>query len=151
MMNETNQMIALKTPQMSTNLVISMPEDVQAKLDELVADSYALDDMIAFIEEYGNDNFIQFYEEYVENGENYSYDAVDAFVDEFGIDCIAHFTDAYYGQYDSEEEFAEQYVSDCYAINLNDTPVIVYLSATWNTNLQYDFAFNDGFLFNKNY
>ena len=142
-------MIALKTPQMSTNLVISMPDDVQAKLDELVADSYALDDMIAFIEEHGNDNFIQFYEEYCDNGENYSYDAVDAFVDEFGIDAIAHFSDAYYGQYDSEEEFAEQFTCDVYG----EPPahLVVDWTATWESNLRYDFAFNGGYVFNNNY
>ena len=144
-------MIALKTPQMSTNLVISMPDDVQAKLDELVADSYALDDMIAFIEEYGNDNFIQFYEEYVEQGEEYSYDAVDAFIDHFGIQEVARFQDAYYGQFDSEEDFAQQYVNDCYPINLDDTPIVVDWSATWNSNFRYDFSFNNGYVFNANY
>jgi N-methylhydantoinase B/oxoprolinase/acetone carboxylase alpha subunit len=142
MKNQTTQMTAT---------VVTYPANVQQKIDELVAENYALDDIVDFIDVYGNDDFVEYYEEYCENGENYSYDAVDAFVDEFGIECIAHFTDAYYGQYDSEEEFAEQYVSDCYAINLNDTPVIVDWSATWNTNLQYDFAFNDGFVFNKNY
>ncbi len=146
---QTNQMIALKTPQMSTNLVISMPEDVQAKLDELVEDSFALDDMIAFIEEYGNDNFLNFYEEYCDNGENYCYEAVDAFVDEFGIDAIAHFTDVYYGQYDSEEEFAEQFTVDVYG----EPPahLVVDWTATWQSNLRYDFAFNNGYVFNNNY
>jgi hypothetical protein len=149
MMNETTEMIALKTPQMSTNLVISMPDDVQAKLDELVEQSFALDDMIAFIEEHGNDNFIQFYEEYVENGENYSYEAVDAFVDEFGMECIGHFTDAYYGEYDSEEQFAEQFTVDVYgepAVHL-----VVDWSATWESNLRYDFTFNNGYVFCNNF
>ncbi len=136
---------------MTQVLATSIPQNVQEMIDELKVQNYYEEDMIAFIEQFGNDNFLNFYEEYVQNGEDYSYDAVDAFVDEFGIDCIADFTDAYYGQYDSEEDFAEQYVSDCYAINLNDTPVVVDWSATWNCNLQYDFAFNDGFVFNKNY
>ena len=142
-------MIALKTPKMSTNLVISMPQDVQAKLDELVEESYAVEDMIAFIEDYGNDNFIQFYEEYVKQGENYCYEAVDAFIAEFDIDCIAHFDDAYYGQYDSEEEFAEQFTDEVYG----EPPahLVVDWTATWESNLRYDFAFNDGFVFNKNY
>jgi hypothetical protein len=146
---QTNQMIALKTPKMSTNLVISMPQDVQAKLDELVEESYAVEDMIAFIEDYGNDNFIQFYEEYVKQGENYCYEAVDAFIAEFDIDCIAHFDDAYYGQYDSEEEFAEQFTDEVYG----EPPahLVVDWTATWESNLRYDFAFNDGFVFNKNY
>ena len=133
---------------MTTNIIISMPEDVQAKIDELKDENYYEGDMIAFIEEHGNDNFLEFYEEYVQCGEDYSYDAVEAFVGEFGIECIANFTDAYYGQYDSEEQFAEQFVSDCYPINLDDTPIVVDWTATWESNLRYDFHFVDGFVFN---
>ena len=133
---------------MTTNIIISMPEDVQAKIDELKEENYYEGDMIAFIEEHGNDNFLEFYEEYVQCGEDYSYDAVEAFVGEFGIECIANFTDAYYGQYDSEEQFAEQFVSDCYPINLDDTPIVVDWTATWESNLRYDFHFVDGFVFN---
>jgi hypothetical protein len=151
MMNETNQMIALKTPQMSTDSDIIIPQDVQDKIDDLTDARYALDDMIAFIEEYGNDNFIQFYEEYVQNGEDYCYEAVDAFVDEFGMQCIEHFSDAYQGSYQSEEDFAEQYCTDVYGFNQEDAPVVVDWSATWNCNLRYDFAFNDGYVFNNNF
>jgi N-methylhydantoinase B/oxoprolinase/acetone carboxylase alpha subunit len=139
-----------KTNQM-TATVVTYPANVQQKIDELVADNYALDDIVEFIEENGNDNFVEYYEEYCENGENYSYDAVDAFVDEFGIECIAHFTDAYYGEYDSEEQFAEQFCTDCYPINLDDTPIVVDWTATWNCNLRYDFSFNGGYVFHKNY
>ena len=139
-----------QTTEMNTS-VVTYPANVQQKIDELVAENYAIDDIVEFINENGNDNFVEYYEEYVQCGEDYSYDAVDAFVNEFGIECIAHFTDAYYGQYDSEEDFAEQFVTDVYALNLNDTPVVVDWTATWESNLRYDFAFNDGFVFNKNY
>ena len=132
-----------------TATVVTYPANVQQKIDELVADNYALDDIVEFIEENGNDNFVEYYEEYCENGENYSYDAVDAFVDEFGIECIAHFTDAYYGQYDSEEEFAEQFTGDVYG----EPPahLVVDWTATWESNLRYDFSFNDGYVFHKNF
>ena len=140
MKNQTNEMTAT---------VVTYPANVQQKIDELVADNYALDDIVEFIEENGNDNFVEYYEEYCENGENYSYDAVDAFVDEFGIECIAHFTDAYYGQYDSEEEFAEQFTGDVYG----EPPahLVVDWTATWESNLRYDFSFNDGYVFHKNF
>ena len=142
-------MIALQTPEMSTDSVITFPQDVQDKIDDLTDARYALDDMVAFIEEYGNDNFIQFYEEYVENGENYCYEAVDAFIDEFGIENIEHFTDAYYGQYDSEEQFAEQYTGDVYG----EPPshLVIDWQQTWATNLSYDYAFNDGYVFVSNF
>jgi hypothetical protein len=142
MKNQTTEMTAT---------VVTYPANVQQKIDELVADNYALDDIVDFIDVYGNDDFVEFYEEYCENGENYSYDAVDAFVDEFGIECIAHFTDAYYGQYDSEEDFAEQFCADVYNFNADNTPIVVDWTATWNCNLRYDFSFADGYIFNKNY
>jgi hypothetical protein len=140
MKNQTTQMTAT---------VVTYPANVQQKIDELVAENYALDDIVDFIDVYGNDDFVEYYEEYCENGENYSYDAVDAFVDEFGIECIAHFSDAYYGEYDSEEDFAEQFTADVYG----EPPahLVVDWSATWNCNLRYDFSFNGGYVFNKNY
>ena len=142
-------MISLKTPEMSTNSVITFPQDVQDKIDDLTDARYAQDDMVAFIEEYGNDNFIQFYEEYVENGEEYDYDVVDVFVEEFGIQNIEHFQDAYNGQYDSEEEFAEQYTNDVYG----EPPahLVIDWQQTWATNLSYDFTFADGYIFHSNF
>jgi N-methylhydantoinase B/oxoprolinase/acetone carboxylase alpha subunit len=142
MKNQTNEMTAT---------VVTYPANVQQKIDELVEQNYAIDDIVEFINENGNDNFLEYYEEYVQNGEDYCYEAVDAFVDEFGIECIAHFTDAYYGEYDSEEQFAEQYCTDCYPINLDDTSIIVDWTKTWNCNLRYDFSFNDGYVFHKNF
>jgi hypothetical protein len=138
-----------QTTEMTQVLVTSSPQNVQEMIDELKVQNYYEEDMIAFIEQFGNDNFLNFYEEYVQNGEDYSYDAVDAFIDEFGIDCIAHFTDAYYGQYDSEEEFAEQFTVDVYG----EPPahLVVDWTATWQSNLRYDFAFNNGYVFNNNY
>ena len=136
---------------MTATVVITISDDVQAKLDELVAENYALDDMIEFIQENGEENFLEFYEEYVQCGEDYSYDAVEAFVGEFGIECIANFTDAYYGQYDSEEQFAEQFVGDCYHNQLQDLPIVIDWTATWESNLRYDFSFADGFVFHKNF
>ena len=134
-----------------TATVVTYPANVQQKIDELVEENYALDDIVDFIDVYGNDNFLEFYEEYVQQGEDYSYDAVDAFVDEFGIDAIGHFTDAYYGEYDSEVDFAEQYMLDVHNFNAENVPVVVDWQATWDTNLRYDFSYVRGFVFNNNY
>lgn len=131
--------------------VVTFSSEVQAKIDELKEQNYHDEDMFDFINEHGSDNFIAYYEEYVEQGEDFTYDAVDAFVDEFGIECIAHFTDAYYGQYDSEEQFAQQFIDDCYPNSLQDMPVVIDWSATWNCNLRYDFSFADGYVFHNNF
>jgi hypothetical protein len=90
------------------------------KIEELIADSYALEDIVEFIDENSEANFRSYYQNYVEIGEEYSYEAVDAFIDQFGIHSLVgdNFQDAYRGQYDSKADYAESYVSDCYVVDL---------------------------------
>jgi len=90
------------------------------KIEKLLADSYALEDIVEFIDENSEANFRSYYQNYVEIGEEYSYEAVDAFIDQFGIHSLVgdNFQDAYRGQYDSKADYAESYVSDCYVIDL---------------------------------
>ena len=90
------------------------------KIEELLADSYALEDIVEFIDENSEANFRSYYQNYVEIGEEYSYEAVDAFIDQFGIHSLVgdNFQDSYRGQYDSKADYAESYVSDCYVIDL---------------------------------
>lgn len=142
---ETNQM------QVVDNYTNILDQITLNKIEELKADNYHDEDMIDFIKEHGSNNFLAYYEDYVKYGEEYCYEAVDAFVDEFGIDAIANFCDAYFGQYDSEEQFAEQYVSEHYITNLEDVPVVIDWEKTWNCNLRYDFSFNDGYVFRSNF
>ncbi len=134
-----------------TATAIALPQDVQEKIDALTAANYSVDDMMQFIEEYDNDAFILCYELYVELGERYCYEAVDSFIQEFGIDCLVYFEDAYYGQYDSEEAFVEDYIDQTSgAVNIAPWVVIDY-TQTWESSLKYDFTFNDGYVFNRNF
>ena len=90
------------------------------KIEKLLADSYALEDIVEFIDENSEANFRSYYQNYVEIGEEYSYEAVDAFIDQFGIHSLVgdNFQDAYRGQYDSKADYAESCVSDCYVVDL---------------------------------
>lgn len=90
------------------------------KIEELIADSYALDDIVDFIAETSEESFRSYYQTYVETGEEYSYEAVDAFIEEFGLHSLVgdNFQDAYLGQYDSKADYAEQYVSECYSVEV---------------------------------
>ena len=90
------------------------------KIEELLADSYALEDIVDFIDKYSEANFRSYYQNYVETGEEYSYEAVDAFIEEFGLHSLVgdNFQNSYRGQYDSEADFAEQYVSECYCVEV---------------------------------
>ena len=81
---------------------------------------------------------------------DYGKDAVEAFLELHNEQDLECFEDAYQGRYDSEAEFAEQFTTDVYGF---DAPsfVVVDWDATWNCNLRYDFDFEDGFVFSKNF
>lgn len=119
------------------------------KIDELVEDNYALDDILEFIDAHNEEDFVAHYEAYVEAGEDIGYDVVDKFIEEFGVDCIEHCAEAYQGQYDSESDFAEQLITELYG---EVSPlVVVDWDATFERNLYYDYTFVDGYVFNKNF
>ena len=81
---------------------------------------------------------------------DYGKDAVDAFLELYSEDDLESFEEAYQGRYDSEAAFAEEFTTDIYGF---DAPsfVVVDWDATWDHNLRYDFDFEDGFVFNKNF
>ena len=129
----------------------SVSVEVQDFIQQLVEnESYDEGSIYEFIEEYGEENFMNYYEEYVRFGEEGSYQSVDAFVESFGIENISHFDDSYQGEWDSEEDFVENLLHDCFDISIPDFVVINYKN-TWESNLRYDFVFNDGFVFNRNF
>jgi hypothetical protein len=113
------------------------------KIDELIDENYALDDMLEFIDTHNEDDFCNYYEEYVRCGEAIGYEAVDALIEEMGdvsyIDCC---DERYRGCYDNEADFAEDFYNE-----IMDVPdaLVIDWEATWDSNLRYDFtACNDG-------
>ena len=111
--------------------------DTVSKIDELIEENYALDDILEFIDNYNERMFVDNYEEYVRCGEAIGYDAVDAYADENGIDNIEDCDSRFRGWYESEADFAEEYYSELY-----DVPVALVIDwqATWDTSLRYDFT-----------
>ena len=127
---------------MSVTLTANYKEVLNAhtvnKIDELIDENYALDDMLEFIDAHNEDDFCNYYEEYVRCGEAIGYDAVDALIEEMGdmsyIDCC---DDRYRGEYESEADFAESYYND-----ICDVPggLVIDWQATYDSNLRYDFT-----------
>ena len=120
------------------------------KIEELIAESYCLEDIVEFIDANSEADFRNFYEEYVTVGEEYSYGAVDAFIEEFGLHSFTSsgFEDAYRGQYDSKADYAESYVSDCYVVDLPS-----FLEIDWEAsfeNLDVVFSSN-GYVFDTQF
>ena len=121
-------------------------QETVTKIEELLEDSYALEDIVEFIDANSEEDFRKYYEEYVVAGEEYSYGAVDAFIEEFGLHSFTSsgFEDAYRGQYDSKADYAESYVSDCYVVDLPS-----FLEIDWEAsfnNLDVVFSSN-GYVF----
>jgi len=137
-----------KRHQMTVTLTANYKEVLNTvtveKIDELLDENYALEDMLVFIDEYNENDFVNYYEEYVRVGEAIGYEAVDALISELGdVSYIEDCDERYQGCYDDEAEFAEQFMSDMgYDI---PAAIVVDWEATWDTNLRYDFtSCNDG-------
>jgi antirestriction protein len=126
---------------MTVTLTANYKETLKAEtvelIDELLEDNYELSDILEFIDENSEDDFVTYYIEYVEQGENLGYDVVDAFVEENGFCDVESCGDAYVGCYVSGADFAEEYSNDC-GDRVPDH-IIVDWEATWDRSLSYDF------------
>jgi antirestriction protein len=128
---------------MSITLTANYKETLNAqtveKIDELLDENYALDDMLEFIDTHNEEDFVSFYEEYVRCGEAIGYEAVDALIEEMGsVSDIEDCDERYRGEYESTADFAEQFTTEIYG----DVPshVVVDWEATYDNNLRYDFT-----------
>jgi hypothetical protein len=129
---------------LSDNYKETLAADTVEKIDELLEDNYALDDILKFIYEHNESDFVAYYEEYVRCGEAIGYEAVDALIEELGgVSYCEECDERYQGFYHNEAEFAEHYHNE-----MGDyvpDGIVVDWEATWETNLRYDFtACNDG-------
>ena len=119
-------------------------------IEELIADSYALEDIVDFIDKYSEAEFRNHYQTYVENGEEYSYEAVDAFIEEFGLHSLTgnNFQDSYRGQYDSKADYVGYYVNDYCEVDLPS-----FLEIDWEASFEnLDVVMSDsGYVFNSQF
>ena len=93
----------------------------------------------------------EYQEVYTKLCEEYGRDPVNAFLELHDDESLLeYFEDSYQGRYDSEADFAEEFTTNVYAF---DAPsfVVVDWDATWNCGLRYDYDFEDGFVFSKNF
>ena len=103
--------------ELSPTTTFTYEEYAEALLEELLEDGHDADEMKEFIETHGHKAFYDNYEDYVKMVDQYDQETVDAFLNaDFDIDDISRLEDAYYGQFDSEEEFTENFVMECYGL-----------------------------------
>ena len=126
-------------------------EHVQEHLDGLLEDGHDKDEMKEFIETHGNSDFLCYYEDYARMVDEFDQETVDAFLEEFDLMDVEHLNDAYHGRFDSEAEFAETFVNDCYG--LPDMPYWISIDweKTWDDGLSWDYTFNNGYVFCNNW
>ena len=121
-------------------------------LEEYLEEGEDRDEMEAFIEEHGHESFYNHFDEYRQAVKDYDQETVDAFLGaDFDISDISRLEDAYYGQYDSEEEFKENFVSECYG--LPDMPywIAIDWEKTWDDGLSWDYTFVNGYVCNNHW
>ena len=131
-----------------------MQEETQQTLDEYnELYNWEYNDMCDFIENYGETEFLTYYETYHRLVDVYGQNLVDEFAEEFDVDSVEHFEEMYQGQYNSGADFAEQIATDCGYIT-RDLPSWIEIDwqKTWDNALAYDYTeLIGGHIFNNNY
>ncbi len=123
-------------------------------IEELLEDNYGLSCILEFADEYGEDNIIPYYSDYVDQGEKVGFDVVDAFVEEEGFCDVEHCEDAYVGTYVDGATFAEE-LSEEMGESIPDW-IVVDWDMTWERGLSYDYTlvekgFRNCYIFRKYY
>ena len=131
-----------------------MQEETKELLDEY-NETYCWEynDMVDFIKEHSEEEFVHHYETYNRLCEDYGQNLVDEFIEDFVVSTIENFEDMYQGQYNSGADFAEQIATDCGYIT-RDLPSWIEIDwqKTWDNALSYDYTeLIGGHIFNNNY
>ena len=135
----------------ATLIPTTFSQETQEKIEELMLESYTQADMYDFIVAYTEEEFVNYYEQYVDLGDTFTPEAVDAFLEWFELADLDHFEDSFFGAYDSPAQFAEDIAEQCGETDNLPGWIVIDWQASWDRNLQFDYIFEDGFIFNKNF
>jgi len=129
-----------------------MQQETQETLDEYnELYNWEYNEMCEFIENYGETEFLTYYETYHRLVDDYGQNLIDEFANHFDIDTVEHFEDMYQGQYKNGGDFAESLVSECYSMDIPSW-VVVDWQSSWDNALSYDYTeIGEGYIFNDNY
>ena len=131
-----------------------MQEETQELLDEYnELYDWEYNEMCEFIENYGETEFLTYYETYHRLVDDYGQNLIDEFAEHYDVDTVEHFEDMYQGQFTSGGEFAEVIASDCGYVS-RDMPSWIEIDweKTWDKALSYDYTeLIGGHIFSDNY
>ena len=133
-----------------------MQEETKELLDEYNEEyCWEYNDMVDFIKEHSEEEFVHHYETYNRLCEDYGQNLVDEFIEDFDLSTIENFEDMYQGQYDSGADFAKQIATDCGYIKSYQGDLPSWIEIDWEKtwdNLSYDYTeLVGGHIFNNNY
>ena len=132
----------------------SYSEETQTQIEEFLENTFGWDEdeLVAFVERFGENKFNMYFEEYADMVDDMGNDVVEAFLENFDIESVSSCRDAYQGCYRSGAEFAEQIATDCGDIGRDMSGWIeIDWDKSWD-NLSYDYVeSNDGHIFSQNY
>ena len=135
-------------------LYTSYSEETQTQIEEFLENTFGWDEdeLVDFIEEYGEEKFKLHFEEYADMVDDIGIDVVSSFLNVFDIESVSSCRDAYQGRFDSGAEFAQNLAEEC-----GDVPrgmsgwIEIDWKASWD-NLDYDFVESDnGHIFSQNF
>ena len=130
-----------------------MREETQQLLDEYnELYNWEYNEMCDFIENYGQTEFLTYYETYHRLVDDYGQNLIDEFAEHYDVDSVEHFEEMYQGQFTSGGEFAEVIASDCGYVS-RDMPSWIEIDwqKTWDNALSYDYTQIGYAIFNDNY
>ena len=126
------------------------PETLEFIEENCIEGQYALDDALEFIDEHGEDDFLAFYDIYIEQGERCGYDVVDAFIKVNGIVNVESCEDAFVGCYYSGADFVEEYIEEVMEVDIPCWVTVDY-KATWESSVRFEYDFVDGYVFRSDF
>ena len=90
-------------------LYTSYSEETQTQIEEFLEDHFGWDEdeLVDFVERFGETNFLTYFEEYADMVDDMGNDVVEAFLENFDIDSVSSCRDADQGCYESGAEFAK--------------------------------------------
>jgi len=140
--------MTLTTTAVPIEIAAELSQKALDYITELVEGNYALDDILEFLKEYNSDDFINYYFDYVDQGEKVGVYIVEKFLEENDISDVARVEEVYVGQYDSEADFAEDHYN-----NIMNVPseLVIDWAETFQQSLSYDYDYVDGFVFLRNW
>ena len=126
---------------LASNYKTFLQEQTIDQIDCLLEEGFNLEQMLQFINDYNENEFVLYFEDYIESCKTMGNDPiglgiVNCFIELNGIGEVASVQDAFVGWYSSNADFAEEYMNEIEKIPTN---IVVDWDATFDSHLQYDF------------